>query len=247
MLWAYGWVQQLFDPRRLAIGVSRLGPFLSSWRRYRSLPGAEGAAFFDTIPQLHDRTTTTTFDPHYFYVNAWAMRRVARDNPGYHVDVGSHTSFASLLAAVVPVVFLDYRPLRASVPGLTCLSGSVLDLPFRTASLASVSCLHVAEHIGLGRYGDRLDPDGTRKAARELTRVVAPGGSLYFAVPVGRPRVCFNAHRIHTASAIRGYFSDLVLAAYGGVDDTGAFHPELPVDALDRCDYGCGLFWFRKP
>jgi len=47
--------------------------------------------------------------------------------------------------------------------------------------------MNVVEHVGLGRYGEPLDPEGDIKAMRELRRVLAPGGSLLFVVPVGRP------------------------------------------------------------
>ena len=40
------------------------------------------------------------------------------------------------------------------------------------------------EHIGLGRYGDPIDPQGTEKAATELQRVLAPGGDLYLSLPI---------------------------------------------------------------
>src|SRR5206468_9735067 len=106
------------------------------------------------------------------------------NRPDRHVDVGSHNLFANLLSAVVPVIFLDYRPLNGRLRGLECIGGSILELPFADNSVESLSCLHVAEHIGLGRYGDPLDPEGTKKAARELERVLAKGGNHYFAVPV---------------------------------------------------------------
>jgi SAM-dependent methyltransferase len=94
---------------------------------------------------------------------------------------------------VTRVAFLDVRPLDADIEDLEPIAGSVLELPFADRSLPSVSCLHVAEHIGLGRYGDPLDPAGTRKAIAELQRVTAPGGQLLFSLPVGRQRLCFNA------------------------------------------------------
>jgi hypothetical protein len=54
----------------------------------------------------------------------------------------------------------------------------------------------VVEHIGLGRYGDPLDPEGSVKAFLELKRIVQPGGDLYVSVPVDDVnRIYFNAHR----------------------------------------------------
>ena len=80
------------------------------------------------------------------------------------------------ISGSVPTIFVDYRPLEVRLPGLTCVAGTIEQLPFADVSLRSLSCLHVIEHIGLGRYGDSLDPDGSRKAAVELQRVVAVGG-----------------------------------------------------------------------
>jgi len=80
---------------------------------------------------------------------------------------------------------------------LDFVEGSILDLPFEDRTLSSLSSLCVVEHIGLGRYGDELDPDGSAKAIKELARVVAPGGRLYLSVPVGDEYiVAFNAGRV---------------------------------------------------
>jgi hypothetical protein len=133
-----------------------------------------------------------------------------------------------------------------SLAGLRPLAADILRLPLATNSVASLSCLHAAEHIGLGRYGDRLNPLGTRQAAEELLRVLAPGGNLYFAVPVGRPHVEFNAHRIHAPKQILAYFDGLELAGFAAEDDAMRFHPQATPDDFEDADYACGMFWFRK-
>lgn len=242
----YGWTAQVCDPFRFFGAMKGLVWYLADLGAYRRHPGAEPIHFLDTQPELHDRTATHGFDTHYFYVNGWAMRKIVACKPQRHVDVASQAILANLLSAVVPVVFIDYRPLEASLNGLDCRQGSLLSLPLEEGTVESLSCLHVAEHVGLGRYGDPLDPQGTRKAAAELARVLAPGGNLFFAVPVGRPRLCFNAHRVHSAATILDYFTGLKLAEYSGVDDQGVFHEAVTPDAFDECRYACGMFWFRK-
>jgi hypothetical protein len=104
----------------------------------------------------------------------------------------------------------------------------------------------VAEHIGLGRYGDPLDPLGTFKACKELQRVLASGGNLYFALPVGKPRVCFNAHRIHSPDQILEYFAELKLVEFSFVNDEGHFLQNVEPDIARDAKYGCGLFQFTK-
>jgi SAM-dependent methyltransferase len=243
----YRYFSQLVDPIKVAIGVKEYFKYFKSWRQYSALPGAESINLLDTYPQVHDCTSNTAFDAHYFYVNGWAMRKILANNPTSHIDIGSQIILSNLLAAVIPTTFLDYRPLQANLDGLSCIAGDILNLPFESNSIHSLSCLHVAEHIGLGRYGDPLDPMGTQKAARELQRVLAPGGNLYFALPIGEPRLCFNAHRIHSVEAILSYFPELDLVEFSGVHDDGRFVDNVELTEFNNSGYACGMFCFRKP
>jgi len=154
--------------------------------------------------------------------------------------------FAGVLSGVVPVVFLEYRPLAHRLSGLSSVATDVKSLPFQDRSLESVSSLHVIEHIGLGRYGDALDPHGTIKAARELSRVVKPGGKLYLAVPIGASAVWFNAHRVFRAADVKEMFPDMSLVDFAGVSDTGEYRERPPISAFDSCRYACGMFLFQR-
>jgi hypothetical protein len=66
-------------------------------------------------------------------------------------------------------------------------------------------------------------------------------------MPIGKERVCFNAHRVFSHRTVVQLFSDLRLQSFSLVDDRGAFHPDAPAPQADACDYGCGMFHFRKP
>ena len=89
-------------------------------------------------------------------------------------------------------------------------SADLTQLHFESESIESLSCLHTVEHIGLGRYGDPIDYDGDLKAIRELKRVVVKGGSILFVVPVGKPKIIFNAHRIYSYEQIINYLMVLL-------------------------------------
>ena len=222
--------------------------FVEELQAYRAMPGAGDVRDEDLNPQLNDRTPTTPYDQHYFFQDVWAARRIAERRPGRHVDVGSRVDFVGFLTAICPVAFVDIRPLPVELEDFESIAGSILDLPFADRSLESLSCLHVAEHIGLGRYGDPLDPHGTRKAAAELQRVLAPGGRLLFSGPVGRARTCFNAHRVHDVHAVvEEFFPELRLVEFSGVDDRGEFRRHRTLDELAGAEYACGMFLFERP
>jgi len=244
--WVRGWFAQIADPYFVAKGVRGYFRYFHDWYRYANLDNAERITLRDACPQVHDCHAAHEFDPHYIYANGWALRRILAVRPRQHVDVASQITFPSLLAGVIPVVFVDFRPLEVKLTGLQCIGGNLLGLPFADKSVTSLSCLHVIEHIGLGRYGDPLDPQGTNKAARELSRILAPGGNLFLAVPIGRPRLCFNAHRIHSAEQICEKFSELALVEFSGVHDDGKYVEHVGLSEFSESNYACGFFWFRR-
>jgi hypothetical protein len=220
--------------------------YLRDRRVYRRLPGAEPLRWRNAFPQLGDRVASAPFDRHYFLQDVWAARHVAALSPDRHVDVGSRIDYVGFLTAICEVVFIDIRPLSAHVDRLQSVAGTILELPLSDRSVSSLSCLHVAEHIGLGRYGDVLDPQGTRRAASELQRVLAPAGQLLFSVPVGRPRVCFNAHRIHDPRDVVAMFDELRLVEFSGIDDHGVFRRDRALHELEGALYACGLYRFER-
>ena len=239
-------MKPLFDPIQFGLGVPRYFAFLKDLTAYRRFGYAEQIKLADTYPCIHDKTLTTSFDAHYFYQDIWAFKKIQQSKTQNHVDVGSRVDFIGFLTAVCQVTFIDIRPLKAKLDNLNSRKGNILAMPYENNSVQSLSCLHVAEHIGLGRYGDPLDPLGTAKACKELSRILAVGGNLYFSVPVGVSKLCFNAHRIHSQAQILQYFNTLELAEFSGIDDNGDFRKNIDPSALESSSYACGLFHFTK-
>lgn len=228
--------------------------FNTQLKTFRELAGRTTQRFTlneaDLYPCLSDATATTGFDRHYVYHPAWAARILARTSPEEHVDISSSLHFCTMLSAFIPVKFYDYRPAQLDLPNLTSSFADLMALPFESRSQKSLSCMHTVEHVGLGRYGDPLDYDGDLKAIAELQRVVAEGGSLLFVVPVGKPRIEFNAHRIYSYAQVVAAFPELELQEFALVEDDsrgGAFLPHATEADADRQRYGCGCFWFKRP
>jgi len=240
------WITPVITPELIFTGLREYPRYLWSWNQYTKLPGAEKLMLRDSFPCLHDRTSITQIDAHYFYQNIWAMKRIKASGVAEHIDVGSLASFVGLLSTIVKVTFIDIRPLKVDLDNFDSRAGTILNLPLGDDTVSSLSCLHVAEHIGLGRYGDPLDPLGTQKACQELSRVLSRDGYLYFSLPVGKPRVCFNAHRIHSPHQILDYFSGLKLVEFSAVTDQGRFIENVTLADLETADYACGMFCFSK-
>lgn len=210
---------------------------------------SEPLHWHDRYPCLNDNTQDTPFDRHYLYHPAWAARVLARTAPALHVDISSSLSFCTIASAFVPIEFYDFRPAPVVLPNLTCHKADLTSLHFPNDAIDSLSCMHVIEHIGLGRYGDPLDANGDLKALTELVRVLKPGGNLLLAVPVGKSRVQFNAHRIYDHHTFQRYLGGLTLMEFALIPDgrVPAGYIVNPDDYLVNSQaYGCGCYWFKK-
>ena len=214
--------------------------------RYRRIEGAEKFRPEDLSPVYFQRNAAVTVDPHYFHAHIWALSHLNKLNPADHVDVSSSYGFVGMASVLTKIRYIEFNPPKITTENVELLKGDISKLPLKDGEVYSLSCIHAAEHVGLGRYGDHLDPLGTKKAAAELERVLAPGGTLLFALPIGRQRVQFNGQRIHSGGQIAEYFSGLVLKEYSGINDEGRFLENIPLDSLDQSYCGCGLFMFRK-
>lgn len=203
----------------------------------------------DFYPQIKDKTLKTSFDRHYVYHTSWAARKVKDFAPQVHVDFSSSLYFSGIVSAFVPIEFYDYRPAELKLSNLKSLQGDLNKIELESNSVNSLSCMHTVEHIGLGRYGDSIDPQGDIKACKELARILKPHGQLIFVVPVGKPKIEFNAHRIYSYQQVLDLFPDLILQEFSLITDTveqGDFIEHANPEIVQSQHYGCGLFIFTK-
>lgn len=227
--------------------IARFFEFSGELMKFRNKnDGRFTAEFRDIYPCLADKLPRTPFDHHYIYHPAWAARVLAQTKPEVHVDFSSILSFASIVSAFIPVKFYDYRPADLNLSNWQSGFADLNNLPFESDSQASVSCMHTIEHIGLGRYGDPIDPQGDLKAIAELKRIVKPGGDLLFVTPVGKPKIEFNAHRIYAYQQIIDHFAPFQLVEFSLIPDQGGIINNASADLVAQQEYGCGCFWFKK-
>jgi 2-polyprenyl-3-methyl-5-hydroxy-6-metoxy-1,4-benzoquinol methylase len=58
----------------------------------------------------------------------------------------------------------------------TFVQGDIRQMPFGDEFFDVVTAVSTVEHIGLGRYGDPIAPDGDMEAMEEIKRVLKQGG-----------------------------------------------------------------------
>jgi len=224
-----------------------LSPFvLCDYFKFKKKNNRFSIKISDFYPCIKEKTTKTKFDAHYIYHTSWAARKVKEINHTKHIDISSSLYFSSIVSAFIPVDFYDYRPAELNLSNLKSAHADLTNLNFLNDSLNSLSCMHTVEHVGLGRYGDPIDPEGDLKAISELKRVLAKGGSLLFVVPVGRPKIEFNAHRIYSYEQVLEYFNGLTLKEFTLITDEGKFIENADKNLVKGQKYGCGCFWFIK-
>lgn len=221
-----------------------LGDFFGDYRTFKTLSANPHFTLktADLYPRIYDKTGVTPLDPVYFYQDAWCAKKIFEAKPLSHTDVGSHAPTIGIISQFVPTTMVDIRPLPVTIPGLSFTKGLLEELPFESNSISSLSSICVIEHIGLGRYGDPLDPFGSEKAAAELSRVLAKNGALYISVPIDdMSRVYFNAHRSFTRDHLLSLFANLTLT------EEKYIYGATMTDHYDPAKkFGTGLFAFTK-
>lgn len=203
----------------------------------------------DCVPCLDEGVTQVTYNHRYLLHVAWASRVLAQSSPPEHVDIGSCSYFVAIASAFLNLKSYDIRPMEFPFSDLKTGIANLIALPFSDGQLKSVSCMHALEHVGLGRYGDPLDPYGDVKGARELSRVLAEGGNLLIVLPVGRPKTAFNAHRIYSYQHVREkLFPNLQMREFSFIPTDPPYRFIQHADPACTADEveGAGCFWFTK-
>lgn len=194
-------------------------------------------------PCTRDKTTFTPINTDYFYQNTWFAKKLIHNKPTIHYDVGSDVKMIGILSQFVKINFIDIRNPNIKLNNFKYIKGDICNLPFKTNSIKSISSLCVIEHIGLGRYGDDIDPDGSEKAIKELIRVTIKNGNIFITVPIySENRLYFNAHRTFTRKFIMDKFKQCKL-----IEEQYFYNGEIVSKLpLKMNTYGTGFFWFKK-
>lgn len=220
--------------------------FFKEWKQFKKAGGQTSFRYISPFLNM-GQSDGQSGGGQYFYQDIWALKKLSVLKPNMLYDIGSRfDGFTGQATAICPVTSIDIRPPSFTLPGLFFLKGDILKLPFESNTIAVLSCLHTIEHIGLGRYGDTINPNGFDDALYEIERVIAPGGCLILSMPVGKERVEFNAQRIMDPATCIVKLKHMQLIEFSVVNDKNEFVENEQPGKYSNAKYSCGLYLFKK-
>ncbi|MGF1926313.1 MAG: DUF268 domain-containing protein, partial [Bacteroidia bacterium] len=207
------------------------------------------------VPIITDRYDEGgTMTGHYFHQDLYVARKVFLANARKHVDIGSRADgFVAHVASFRHIELVDIRKITSKIKNIAFQQLDLMQLPSNLLNYCdSISSLHAIEHFGLGRYGDPINYNGHLRAIENIGKILCPGGTFYFSVPIGQQRIEFNAHRVFSIRyLIEILGSNFSIEEFSYVDDSGIFFENVAmtnelVNTNFGCNYGCGIFILKK-
>ena len=208
------------------------------------------------FPILYDYNESAgSIKSHYFHQDIRVSSLIYSKIPANHLDVGSRIDgFISILSIFMKVEILDIRKLNLNKKNINFIQGDLMDPKFSlNKKYKSISCLHTIEHFGLGRYGDKINPNGHLIGFKNLYKLLDSHASLYISFPVSSiSRTEFNAHRIFKIKDIFDWIDkleikDLKLISFDFIDDNSKIFENQNINSLNaHINFGCGIYHFKK-
>ena len=227
--------------------LSNVPNYLNSYRKFLNL-GGKIDAIYPIISDFNQNAGVQS--GHYFHQDLLVAQLIYEAKPNRHIDVGSRIDgFVAHVASFRKIEVLDIRSLPQSTHSNIDFYQADLMEDVEESITDSVSCLHALEHFGLGRYNDKIDPEGHVKGLQNLIKMLQAGGKLYLSFPIGTSdQVLFNAHRIfHPKTVLDWAPAELILERFDYVDDSGELFLNVVLNDLSvEMQYGCGIYTFTK-
>lgn len=200
------------------------------------------------------RNTAGELPKHYFQQDLHVARQIFLANPTRHIDVGSRIDgFVAHVAAFRQIEVIDIRPMGDINENIKFLQLDIMDTVNVPQEICdSLSCLHTIEHIGLGRYGDAINPDGWLTAVDNLLAMLRPGGILYISAPIGEGSIEFDAHRLFSLpDLLKAVSQRASITEVAVIGDDDRFMPSTDCHAYvihgeNKVEYGCAIVMVRK-
>lgn len=245
------------DPVKIARNFFNVPFAYRDYLKFRSMSLLAGiTSQINFTPSLNDKGKDAGVAKGiYFHQDLHIARKIYENDPRRHIDVGSRVDgLISHIAVFRAVEVIDIRPLRSKEKNIAFLQADMsaeLDSVYVNAC-DSLSSTFAIGHFGLGRYGDRLDPEGHIKGLENFKKMLEVGGLLYLSVPIGPQVIEFNSHRIFSMTWLLDVLlCDFELIEFSYVDDDGDLHENVKLQSLAiesncGCKFGAAMFILKK-
>lgn len=246
-----------FAPKKFFYSLKGLPAFFRNYREFKVLlrkenPGFEITNFYPCLDDRYDYAGTLL--GHYFQQDIYAANKIWINKPNKHVDIGSRIDgFVAHVASFREIEVFDIRILSTDIINVKFVQANLMSDDFSLVNYCdSVSCLHVIEHFGLGRYNDPIDVNGHIKGLNNIYKLLKKGGKLYLSTPIGKQRIEFDAHRVFSLS----YLINLIepkykIDSFAYIDDADVLHQNIELNNENiisnfNCNFGCAIFELTK-
>jgi hypothetical protein len=131
------------------------------------------------------------------------------------LDVGSPKMFTSSISVYHNVSSLVLANPSDNLSNTKYITHDVSnELPFQNNSFDIFTSTVSIPLLGLGRYGDKVDPNAIENFIQELSRVMRNGSTIYISMCLGHNILCFNNGYYLTIEKIESLFFNFKLKEY---------------------------------
>lgn len=187
---------------------------------------------------------------HYFNQDLLVASYIFKNNPNKHVDVGSRVDgFVAHVASFRKIEVFDIRKNNFQFKNIIFKKKDINKIDKSMISYCdSLSCLHTLEHFGLGRYGDKIDPEGHIKGFQNLVKILKKNGTLYVSFPISNiNKIYFNSERSFNPTEILKWSKNLKLLKFDMIDDEDKIILSKNLSKIKKkINYSCGIYTFKK-
>jgi hypothetical protein len=165
--------------------------FQKIYREYFSKPEAETLGIRISPILLKENT-----DKYRFYQNHWFMERIKNVSAEKILDIGTNLELIGAASAVIPGTSIQPFQEDLHIDSLEIKDCALSNANIQDKSQSLTTSLSFIETVGMGQYGEELDPLAGIKLLKEINRIIAPGGSFIGSMAIGRDSfIDFNKRR----------------------------------------------------
>ena len=155
------------------------------------------------------------------------------------LDIGSCGSQlpVNLVCLGLDVWTLDVRKYEyaALSDHLHVIVGDIEKTEFEDNFFDAVSAISTLEHIGLGRYGDKIDNHGDKKAVSEIKRIISSKGLVLVTVPFGRSHTS-KLHRVYDKERLMSLVEEFKIQKVEYFSNTGKLWKSTDEEQVKKVD-----------